>query len=261
MTGISKIVLVAVIVVGAIVVFGVRGRAQNEREKAQRSKLPLSYVEEKARAARIDDPKSIRALTDEVFERSSFREAPESIRARVFRSELSYRRGTFPAVSEEDFVHALNEPFGSLRALSIAGAQEIRTTTGQVHQFRQIMKQYVPNLSHLNPGEPPSGRVSATMSPSEIAFVAIHLITQKLANRDYQESPEEWETKVVARRMKSESLAGGESGNETAKLQFGGNEAATASDVLSSVRAQLRDESSAIVQGAHAFLDRLDLQR
>jgi len=178
-----------------------------EREgKRERPKLSLEGIELRANLASVNDPESVRALTDEILARSPVASAPESLKDRLHRAELAFRRGAQAPVSEADLASRLNEEVDhSMPTAKVRIPSYMRTSEDQIRTVRTFVRRFVPDLVKTSDGAPePMGKTKG-MSPAEMAFVTISLIHQKLINPEYQVSPEEWEQQSAARRQAAES--------------------------------------------------------
>src|SRR5690242_1245582 len=65
-------------------------------------------VERKAKAATHSNPQSVRALIDEIFDRSILSRASEHLRDRVYRTDLQFRSRASRGISEGEFVSLTN---------------------------------------------------------------------------------------------------------------------------------------------------------
>ncbi len=93
-------------------------------------------IENKAALVNPDDPDSVRALVDEVFNlRLSFPRVPAPIESvvkeRLVRAEILYRKGEKPGLQEEDVVNTLNSVVDGL-----GGPPYLKTTLSQVRVLR-----------------------------------------------------------------------------------------------------------------------------
>jgi hypothetical protein len=126
-----------------------------------------------------------------------------------------------------------------------------RTTVAQVHGFREMVRQLVPYLGAEN-GE--QRQLGSAMSPAEAVYVVTMLATQKMHNPDFQVKPEDWvaayrakNARGVERPARSEAIAS-RIPPEIARLNW-------------ALEHDLQDDSTDVSQAAHAFLDRLGIQR
>src|SRR5262249_21841961 len=61
----------------------------------------LVALHERAKAARSDDPSSVRAVVDAIFDSTDFDRVPESVRDRLTRADLAYRKGQHGGVKDQ----------------------------------------------------------------------------------------------------------------------------------------------------------------
>jgi hypothetical protein len=220
--------------------------------------LSLEHIEAKARLASADEPSSVRALTEEIVARSPFGSAPESLRGRLYRAEMSFRRGAQAVVLERDLATAINQEVARSRADAPDAVPDyMRTTEGQVRRVRTFLRRYVPHIVKTADGAPQAVRIASGLSPAEAVFVSIGLIHQKLVNPEYQVPPEEWEHSVEARERAVASAGWSVSTPvEPPRLSIGSRPAQR-----HPIHIDLRDESHEIVRRAHTFLDGLGFER
>jgi hypothetical protein len=155
---------------------------------------PLT-VEEKAASATVDDPNSIRALVDEVFNvRHVFPRMPSAIESnikdRVVRGEISYREGKTKGVQEQDVVNAMNDLSDKL-----GGPPHSKTSLSQVRVLRMWMALSQPTLMGAGvarPGAAVGESINTAMSPVQAAHLIATFIDQKFINPDFQVTPQEW---------------------------------------------------------------------
>jgi hypothetical protein len=156
---------------------------------------PLT-IEQKASAATADDPNSVQALADEVFNLNHvFRRMASvvegMVKDRLVGDEILYRQGKAPGVQERDIVDTLNhlaERFG--------GPPYSKTSLSQVRVLRMWMALCQPNFMGAGVAKQNAAvgeSISSAMSPLQAAHLIATLIDQKFINPDFQVSPEEWE--------------------------------------------------------------------
>jgi hypothetical protein len=254
MFSLVRIVTFVLVLVGIATLLGRIGRAQ---EPSRRHRTALNFLEEKARAARSDNPQAVRAYIDEIFDRSLFSGAAESIRDRVYRNELAYRKGTLGAIAETTFVGGLNDQVRTMNSPTFSPQAYMRTTEGQVRLFRESLRFFVPNLGMMHGEAPVTTHATPQMSPAEVALISVQLTQQKLLTPEYQVEPEEWERNALARRAQADQ----HSQKSTAPTLV----ATTASEFLvsghASLNQSLKDESGTLVAKVHDFMDKLGFQR
>src|SRR5918911_1066639 len=112
----------------------------------------LDSIDEKALQAKDNDETAVRALADEVFNTSDFAALPvetrESMKDRVLRAELSYRKDG-AGVDEETVVQVVNEYVNKFGAPEYA-----KTSTLQVRYLRATLVRGYPNfIAQPPPGE------------------------------------------------------------------------------------------------------------
>src|SRR5437867_566159 len=183
--------LIVAAIVLAIVVF-VAKLMSAQVTPAPRHRIATDFVEETAKAATDDDPRSVRRFVDEIFNRSMFAKAPASVRDRVFRSELAFRNGRHVAIAEDTLRETINE---FARRADAPG--HVKTSEGQLHIFREGMRRWIPHFA--GPKPTPHG-LGIEMSPAEAVFIAMHLAQQKLTNPEYQVDADEWVKRANARK-------------------------------------------------------------
>ena len=157
----------------------------------------LDSIDEKALQAKDNDETAVRALADEVFNTSDFAALPvetrESMKDRVLRAELSYRKDG-AGVDEETVVQVVNEYVNKFGAPEYA-----KTSTLQVRYLRATLVRGYPNfIAQPLPGEREGldqevgTSINSMMSPLEAAYVTAVLLQQKMLNEEYQKTPQEW---------------------------------------------------------------------
>lgn len=157
---------------------------------------PHASVEGKAALAKPDDPNSVRALADELFNfPRSFPRMPgemeDMAKNRLVQAEILYQQGKKPGIEERDIVSTLND-----LADKLGGPAHSKTTLSQVRLIRMSLALSEPKF--MGSGLTHSGialgeSVSSAMSPLQAAHLISTVIDQKFLNPDFQVSPEEWE--------------------------------------------------------------------
>jgi hypothetical protein len=224
------------------------GSAQGGGSGGQR--LSFQHVSDKARTATASRPPTVRALVDEVFDRSLFGGASTQLRDRIYRADLEFRRGTHGgthgAIPEAVLVQSANDLVKAYGAPDFAG-----TTVAQVRAFREMTRQLVPYLGAENGVQ---RQLQSAMSPVEAVYVATMLATQKMHNPHFQVPPEEWVAAYHAKNARGVSRAAQNEAvvtripTELAKLNW-------------ALEHDLQDDSTNLSVAAHAFLDRLGIAR
>lgn len=242
MTGLRELWL-AVVAFGSIwMVASIHG------EGPQRPRIGLDDIEDRAIAAASGEPAVVRALVDEIFNRTIFASAPESVRERLTRAEIAFRRGAQRAIEEQEVVDQSNAAVAEMN-----GPEHARTNGAQFHLFRTFLGQTVRHFT----AAPNSSR---EMSPAEMAFVVLNLASQKLTNDDYRVSPDQWVAKVGARQRLQRGVPATPESARPAQLRVARHDKEL-SDLYWALDRDLPLESGEITQGMHAFLDRVGVSR
>lgn len=142
-------------------------------------------------AAREGDPAAIGRLNDEQFRRTVFINVATSVRDRVARAEVDFRRGKQRGVSERTLSTTFNEALAQLDAPAA-----LRTSELQVGVVHNILRAIMP---HFGETSDPERDCSDPMTPSEAVFLAMFLTTNKLVNPEYQSEPDVWARRVITR--------------------------------------------------------------
>src|SRR5713101_1513329 len=157
----SRLFVAILVVVAAVVLFTALMRAQARQPPAPTEaadlRHPLSYVEDKARAAVTGQPIAVRAYTDEIFARSLLAPAASSLKERVFKNELAFRTGGHVGILEQDIVTTVNNHVEQLKAPLF-----LRLSIGQLQIARQNLLKHVPANS-----DPAKGSPTQVLSPAE----------------------------------------------------------------------------------------------
>lgn len=241
----SRLFLAGVVVL-AVIAFVRAAAAQNPPRPPHLA--ATDHVQIKARAAKGDDPVAVRALVDEIFKRSLFAKAAPSLRDRVYRAEIAFRRGSHGPILEQDLIEATNTHVTRFGAPAFA-----RTTHAQIGLFRDFLRRLVPDLGLARGSR---GHLNPQMAPAEAVFVAIHLAAQKLNNPEYQIDADEWAKRIKQRQSDPSKRIRGRPPRLIAY-----QESPEMSALYWAIDNDPPDEASDIVAGAHMFLDRVGLQR
>ena len=188
-----NIITITVIIV--LFVFALGSWAQSSPPGGQQV-ATLRSIEDKAALARADDPKSIQALVDEVFNLPrAFPGMPAPIqsmvKSRLVEAEILHRQGKKPGVQEQDVVDAFNDLAEKLGAPSHS-----KTTLSQLRVLRMWMTLSQPKFMGTGVARQNAAigeKVSTTMGPAQAAHLIATLIDQKFINPDFQVTPQEWE--------------------------------------------------------------------
>lgn len=166
----------------------------------------LDSIDEKAEQAKNNDEAAVRALADEVFKSPELAIIPtedmDAMKARVLTHELAYRSGNSEGIREENIVLTVNELVDKFKAPDFA-----RTSALQVRVLRACLMHEYPNFIAQETGEERSSEatigdsVSPTMSPLEALYVTGVMLWQKMLNKDYQYTPQEWVYEVYNKNL------------------------------------------------------------
>lgn len=209
----------------------------------------FGIVEARAKAATKSDPTTVRALIDSMFDHSVLAGMPLSVRDRITRAELAFRKGSRGPVREQDMVGAVNSFAARLGAPPYA-----RTSLDQLRGFRQVVRAAAP---HLGSDEGQPRQIASEMSPAEAVFVMSMLARQKLWNPEYQVSPEQWFREY---RERGERLRAGANVAET-RRGIPAKASADVAAVLKHLEHGLPDEGSAATLAVQQFLDAIGVDR
>ena len=152
------------------------------------NRAAFGHLQNKARAAKSNQPVEVGAMVDAVFDGNMVvGGAPQSIRDRVARAELSLRHGASRGVRTDDLVKALNNAVVNFKLPGY-----FRTSKNQLRSFRQdhryILRDFVrPGLG--------SKEEEDWISPTEAIFVGADMVLQKYLVEENRISPEEWDAR------------------------------------------------------------------
>ena len=247
-------------VFGAAVVAGVvlTASAQSSRPEVRRPhKTVLDRLNDAASAAQTHEPVAVRRLMDQALDSVSILHIRQthSVRNRVFQAEQAFRHGRHQSITEQDVV-------GGMNAIAdlVAAPGWARTDVSQLHLFRLLLKPHVPQLIGTRPSDRGGADISVEMSPAEAVFVALFLANSKGTNEDYQVVPDEWVRRTLEGLSRRRQRVSPDQEASRPQLAFTLERPETAS-FRRIVEQGLADESSEVTTHAHAFLDRLGLQR
>jgi hypothetical protein len=214
----------------------------------------LVALHERAKAARSDDPSSVRAVVDAIFDSSDFHRMPESVRDRLTRADLAHRKGHHVGVKDEDIANAMNSV---ARLFGITGGHGGFGTTsvGQIQRYRRTARAMVPFIG-AEGGRP--SKAESRMSPTEAVYLITRLLTQQLYNPDFKVSPEEW-----CRRHDDRHRAAAAPQSASHSPSHSGAGQIADDDTIQIVGAleTLSDEGGAATTATHLFLDKLGIDR
>lgn len=212
---------------------------------------------QRAKNARADNPASVRAVVDAVFDAGLFRRMPASVRDRLTKADVAYRRGKARGIKQQDIAEAMNQ-FAPMLGANVMSD----TSVGQIQRYRHIVRAMVPLIGAEN-GRP--GRVEAEMSPAEAMLIISALVTQKMLNPHYKVSPEEWCHKFddkANRGQHGEDQPGAQQGvgqtGPTLHLVPVDNATTAALNALAN---DLGSESDVMTYEIHLLLDQLGVSR
>lgn len=159
-------------------------------------------IESKAALVRADDPDSVRALADEVFNLPrAFPRLPAPIESvvkqRLVQAEILYRKGEKPGIQEQDIVNTLNSLVDRL-----GGPPHLKTTLSQVRVLRMSLALGEPVFMGTGVARPDGHigeSISSAMGPMQAVNLVETLIEQKFREPNFQVTPEEWEATSLAK--------------------------------------------------------------
>jgi hypothetical protein len=213
---------------------------------------PWQVVAQKAKAAYgSDDPAAVGEFVDEIFRQSLFHGMAASVKARIARAEVAFRRSAHIGLRQKDLIAAVDQ------AVTLLGLPDyVRVTPEQLRVFRKKLRI---DVRHFAREDPPTAQSRPDMSPAELAMILCDLGTQKLANPDYQVDPDEWAKATEARiNALKEALKRRQPIDHTAVT-------ATVKVKPTAYKLRLPDdlgfEEGPSVLAIHQFLDRIGLER
>lgn len=175
----------------------VQGRSQDTQADVSKDANPLERINEMARSAKGNDEIAIRRLTDVIFNVTDFAEisptALEQVKERVVRAEINYRAKGKGGVAEKNITKMVNKLANALDAPAYA-----KTDTVQVRQLRVRLMTRMPSFmsSEVAVEKNSKNHVRASlkteMSPLEATYMALFILQQKMLNKQYQMTPQEW---------------------------------------------------------------------
>jgi hypothetical protein len=148
----------------------------------------------KARLAKTGDEQAVNDFADEVFSQFAPPEAADAFplfKDRIVRAEANYRRTGKGGIQEKNVVGAFNE-----LAKQIGAPDYAKVSVRQLRFLRLNAMGAFPGLI----GQPKwtqsnNSVIDSEMSPLEAVGMSLWLGNQKLANEDFQVTPNEWATK------------------------------------------------------------------
>jgi hypothetical protein len=170
--------------------------AQTVSDSDRRPIASHRSIEGKATLVKPDDPSSVAALVEEVFNfPRAYPRLPTvleaTIKDRLAQAEMSYIRGGTPAVKEEDIVKLVNN-----MATKFGAPDYVRTTARQLRFLRMSLALVEPKFmgagvarQSAKIGDP----IGSSVSPLQAAHLLAALVDQKFLNPDFQVSPADWD--------------------------------------------------------------------
>jgi hypothetical protein len=155
----------------------------------------LSILDEKASRAVGSDETAVRELAGAVVDWAVAGQLPELFsrpyKERLFRAEISFRRGDLPGARETAIVHLIDGLAQRLDAPDYA-----RSDQDEVHQLRLTLSYMTPHIVVATPeatgaSDPDSRKLTEVLSPIEAVFVTRYLLMQKQLSEMYQTTPSE----------------------------------------------------------------------
>lgn len=126
----------------------------------------------------------VRGLVNETFQVMRLEGLPstliDSLKDRVTRSEIKYRKGEFIGVQEVDVVRAIN---GLM--IKFTAPEWAKTYDDEIKSSKVGLAELCPNLVTFS-GSGESARISSVMSPTEAAYLFSLLFEQKRSNGLFQ---------------------------------------------------------------------------
>jgi hypothetical protein len=153
-------------------------------------------MEAAAKKAKSNEEQAIRELADAVFNQGAPMipsVASADMKDRLVRAEIKYRNG-HKGVREEDIVKTVNDLADTFDAPAYA-----KTSRLQVNILRLRLMGAFPSFIAQERDEKKKGlkkRVGDTVDPEatplEAAFITMMMVQQKMLNKDFQKTPEEF---------------------------------------------------------------------
>ena len=204
----GKLVLASLLSAGGCVLGAGRANAQ-----VKHMANPLS-VDKKAIAAKSNDPQSVAALVDEVFNvHWAFGQIPAPIAAtvkdRIERGEIAYRDGKRSGIEDQGIADTWNDVVDQL-----GGPRFLKTSVSQLRVLRMRMALVQPTFMGPGVARPDTAigePIGSALSAAQATNLILTLIDQKVSNPDFQVTPEEWDAtsrqKVLDRVQEAQSRA------------------------------------------------------
>lgn len=159
-------------------------------------------IEQKAALVSLDDPDSVQALADEIFNlpRSFPRLAApveSAVKERLVQAEIRYRKGEKPGIEEQDIVNTLNSVVDQL-----GGPSYLKTTLSQLRALRMRLAFGQPVFMGAGIALPDANideSTSSAIGPMQAANLIEWLIQEKITEPNFQVTPDEWEATYLAK--------------------------------------------------------------
>jgi hypothetical protein len=232
------------------------GEAPRQTPKAP--KTAFTRLKEKHIKATSLKREDLVEFTDELVDTASFVVVPtnHSLRKRLARADEAFRRGQHQTISEEDAVIAVNELADAMHAPGWA-----HTNLRQIRLFRAALKPHLASLVGVVRPDRPGIGLSARMSPSEVIFVSLYLMSTKMTVPEYQVDPNEWVRRLREARPDLGSPSRTVATAPVNPQVVNPNNSSKLNEFARGVHIGLTDESSEASWRAHLFLDRLGIQK
>ncbi len=189
---------------GALVWASTRSDAKGESISMQNDAFinPFAKLNKKAQAAKNNDEKAVKELTDETVDTLAPAVVPsfikDKMKDRLARAEKNHRANKKGGVSEGNVVNMINELVDKF------GAPEyVKTDRLQVRVTRISLSAYIPDFVATEASKPKQGEKKnlGLMSPLEAMAVAMDLLQQKMSNEAWQLSPQEFAANLHRKQL------------------------------------------------------------
>lgn len=163
---------------------------------------PFDKVNQKAKAAKKNDEKAVKELTEEIVDMLAPAAVPsfikDKMKTRLARAEKNHRASKKDGISESNVVKMINE-----LADKFGAPEYVKTDLLQVRVARIGLSAYMPDFVATEASEPKQGerKTLGLMSPLEAMTVAMHLLQQKMSNEAWQLTPQEFATNLHRKQL------------------------------------------------------------
>lgn len=172
------------------------GAQQIATDQVRSFHSPWQVIDDAAKLENPADGDSVRALIEEIlnFPHTFSLKLPvmhEIVEDRLVQAEINYRLGRNPGIQEKTVVEIANTLADRMKLPDYA-----YVTVHQVEVLRFGMEMSMPSfMGEVSVQSDAAGAHAnaAVLSPAQATQILLVLIDQKLANPDYQLTPEEWE--------------------------------------------------------------------